>query len=660
MHAEINAQLAFHLTGVKSAEHLQPVESLGLRPALLAGFRDLASLRYDFPLVLLERPKDGEFVRPLSVLVDAALAAVTDERVRAQALRREREIRAGVATEADSLEKLWNIAPPLGVRGQVVDCDALFPTRFVTAAWTAVQAKKASRFHEEADRLVLELANILAADFAGSDEGRSAERLAASLAATEDTFDTRALSNLLAKALPEQRLPAERRRRIGSLLAALKGQRFFPGGEAAARPYSLVFHSCGAALAALRERRAASSGLAQAMAAARLEARGEYVEAVHDLLLHGFADSALDPALLPDCLVCLNARNLKESAEASALAELLSSGLPVKILVQHDDILERSSSFCAQARLVAGMALGLNDVYVLQTSASGLYQARGSLLRGLEYPGAALFNVFSGACGSSALPPYLVAAAAMESRAFPAFSYDPSAKGERCERYSLENNPQPEADWPRYRLDYEDAEHQRASEEVSFTLEDFAACDARYAGCFAAVPRDKLKSELPTLRMVDAANRLQTVLVAELLVRGASRCLDAWHGLQALARRPAPARELSAAADAQPAPAPTPAASTAPTVPVAAAEPAKAAASDAPYIETPRCTTCEECVKINSRMFVYDANKQAFIADAKAGSYRELVEAAETCQVSIIHPGKPFDPNEPGLDELLKRAEAFR
>jgi hypothetical protein len=59
-------------------------------------------------------------------------------------------------------------------------------------------------------------------------------------------------------------------------------------------------------------------------------------------------------------------------------------------------------------------------------------------------------------------------------------------------------------------------------------------------------------------------------------------------------------------------------------------------------------------------MFVYDGNKQAYIADLAAGTYRELVEAAENCQVSIIHPGKPRDPQEPGLEELLARAEAFR
>ena len=58
-------------------------------------------------------------------------------------------------------------------------------------------------------------------------------------------------------------------------------------------------------------------------------------------------------------------------------------------------------------------------------------------------------------------------------------------------------------------------------------------------------------------------------------------------------------------------------------------------------------------------MFAYDANKQAYIANPDAGTYLQLVEAAESCQVSIIHPGKPRNPNEQGLEELLKRAEPF-
>ena len=58
-------------------------------------------------------------------------------------------------------------------------------------------------------------------------------------------------------------------------------------------------------------------------------------------------------------------------------------------------------------------------------------------------------------------------------------------------------------------------------------------------------------------------------------------------------------------------------------------------------------------------MFKYNDDRQAYIADPDAGTYAELVLAAESCQVAIIHPGKPRNPDEPGLDDLTKRAEAF-
>ncbi len=89
----------------------------------------------------------------------------------------------------------------------------------------------------------------------------------------------------------------------------------------------------------------------------------------------------------------------------------------------------------------------------------------------------------------------------------------------------------------------------------------------------------------------------------------------------------------------------------------AEAEPEKTTGE--PYVETPRCTSCDECTQINNMMFGYDANKQASIVNPDAGTYRQLVEAAESCQVSIVHPGKPRNPNEPGLEELIKRAEPF-
>ena len=72
-----------------------------------------------------------------------------------------------------------------------------------------------------------------------------------------------------------------------------------------------------------------------------------------------------------------------------------------------------------------------------------------------------------------------------------------------------------------------------------------------------------------------------------------------------------------------------------------------------------RCTTCNECTQINNRIFVYNDDMQAEIVDPDAGTYREMVEAAESCQVSIIHPGQPRNPDEPNLKDLIARAEPF-
>jgi pyruvate-ferredoxin/flavodoxin oxidoreductase len=78
-----------------------------------------------------------------------------------------------------------------------------------------------------------------------------------------------------------------------------------------------------------------------------------------------------------------------------------------------------------------------------------------------------------------------------------------------------------------------------------------------------------------------------------------------------------------------------------------------------PYIDSARCTTCNECTNINNKLFAYDDKKKAFIKDPKAGTFKQLVTAAERCPVRIIHPGTPLNSKEKGLDKLVKRAEPF-
>jgi pyruvate-ferredoxin/flavodoxin oxidoreductase len=78
-----------------------------------------------------------------------------------------------------------------------------------------------------------------------------------------------------------------------------------------------------------------------------------------------------------------------------------------------------------------------------------------------------------------------------------------------------------------------------------------------------------------------------------------------------------------------------------------------------PHIDSARCTSCNECTNLNAKMFAYNASKQATIKDPRAGTFQQLVLAAERCPVGIIHPGTPLNPKEKDLAKWVKRAEPF-
>jgi hypothetical protein len=729
----LQAHLAFHLTGKRPRGGLAAIDPLDLRPAWFAGYRDLNALRYDFPLVLVQGAEPATAVQSLSGLFDGLFARCADgaetDRLRRHGLRLEREIRTlaaqgsggslthawaeaerRLARQDDRLlqDSLHRLRAALDVDGALVDCNAATAFRLCRHLWQAAHDDKARRFRARLAALHMKLTDILRADLAHSEQGRSAESLAAAFGATQrDAFDFAALSRLLAHAGPKPLIPEARRQRIVRLIALLAAQRFFPAehphGEAL-EPYGFVFDNCAAAIAAHRERLPQAVELAKAMAMAELEVDGAYDEARHDAFFADFAADSLDTDLdlFPDYLVCVRAAAM-QTADTDAILEACSAGLRAKVVVETADILEPSSlaggnlALGWRSKQLARAAMDLNAFYVVQASSACLFRLREAIFRGMAFSGPALFSVYAGSTGHADLPSYLLAAAATESRAFPTFVFDPSAGTDWASRFRLDDNPQVERDWPIQTIAFSDEAHQRQAQSLCFTLVDFVAGDRRYAKHFARVPRAKWTdrmvpageflvrepggpaNEVPYLLMADRNDVLHKVIVDERLIREARRCAEAWRSLQELGgihnshaerllaqerkvwaeqAQQAAVTEAKAPADVTPitaAPAPAAAAAAAAPEP---AEPAKS--SDDPYIETPRCTTCNECTQINGKMFAYDANKQAYIADPDAGTYRQLVEAAESCQVAIIHPGKPRNPNEPGLDELMQRAEAFR
>ena len=713
----------------------------GLRPALFACRRDLTRLRYDFPLVLVEGDAGDGFVRSLSAIVDGVLGELAPrgaqgEALRGPVLKLEQEIRTLTAHGAKgSLLQLWNQAASgllsradptvrealayaldraraaLPVDGMVIDCDGEAPLRLVTHAWAIVQAAKARTFHKRLEALIHKLGEILQADFMKTTGARSPEALRSSVGtAYEAAFDFEMMAKLLAREKINGRLSAARRERIDAALLVLRSQKFFAGRRHREKEdgYDFLFDSSAAALDAFRNRLPEAVKVVKAIAIADLEVENRYRDEAHDRYFDRFDASMLGPddlAMFPTYLVRLR-HGREDPVDTANVLDALASKLPMKFLVQTDDIPCASSLDLAQpsrgagASSVASLALGLGDVYVLQTAGSSLYRLSGSILDGLNGDGPALFSVFTGtARGMSDIPPYLAAAAAEESRAFPAFAHDPAAGPDLASRFSVADNPQACSDWPVHDFSWEDDEHQRVAEELAFTFVDFAACDRRWEGHLEAVAPGERHDDLipaadylalengaatgkvPYILMVDETDMLHRVMVDDRLIRAARRCAGQWRALQEMGginnsharllveqERESWEREREQERAELPArPAPEAAASPPVVDPVAATEPAAPPADaeagevspDEAYIETPRCTTCNECTEINNRMFAYNEDMQAYIADVGAGTYRELVEATESCQVAIIHPGKPRNQNEPGLDELIERAEPF-
>jgi ferredoxin len=727
MDKQLKSQVVFHLTG-RHAEGGSASDAVrSMRPALMAPYRRLDGLRYDFPVVLAA---DGATpVRSLTSMVDTALRAVAPPGVGGEALRRralqiEREIRRlAAAGEGGTLTELWDRAAmtlvpkgdvafltdalkvrgALEVDGPVADCDAALPARFMRHTWSVVQAEKSRRACGRIGNLEIRLGDILRADRARSHAALEQPALQATFGgAHHGLFDFGTMAKLLSSASPRGGLGERRRRRVEEALAVLRAQRFFRREGTEGGTFEFEFATADAALAAFRERLPEVARLLKALQVAELEVGGNYVEDVHDALFAGFDAKSVAPADLeffPDYLVCLEAG---QPGTQGSLAEALSSGVPVKVVVHVSDVIEASGlgqaqfAFGMRGAQLASAALSYDDVFVLQTAASNLLQLRERINADERHPGAALISVYAAPDGGM-LPGYLQAAAAMQSRAFPAFSYDPGAGADLASRFSLENNPQPELDWLVESLQYADPDLQSTREEVAFTFADFALCDPRCADHFEPAPRaawgeGMLTAQewmarpspdatigVPYVLAVDEADLLTRLVVDEALMRPALRCREAWHRLQGLAGihdsraqrllarerqawEAAHQRELAAAAAPTPAvqPAPPPeAAAPAAAAPPPAAEAEPARNPDEAYIETIRCSTCNECTQVNPRMFAYNENKQAYIADLKAGTYKQLVEAAESCQVSIIHPGKPWDPTEPGLEELIERAKPF-
>jgi len=322
---------------------------------------------------------------------------------------------------------------------------------------------------------------------------------------------------------------------------------------------------------------------------------------------------------------------------------------------------------------------------------------------GLNSRRPALFNVYAVCQPEHGVPDdstELRSKMALESRAYPVLRYDPDAGESWEDCIDLVGNPSMDLDWPTYTLNYTDENGEPQAMELPMTFADFAVQEGRFRKHFRVAPRDTWNDSMvpiaefiqlpeeeredryPYIWTVDKKNRLIRVLVAAEIVQSTEERLDFWNvlkGLAGLTRKVDPeaiardvraetARQLASGlmkmlgGDALPqgfdpeATSPgsegTGAADTGATSAGTAFEPA--------WIDQAECTSCDECVNINPKIFEYDENKKAFVKDPRGGPFKDIVRAAEKCTGQCIHPGTPANPAEKDADKLLKRAERFQ
>ncbi len=712
----VQALRLFHHRGLRPEA---ATGSSGLLPPHLAPLGTSASARGEYPICVVE-DEDGAAAKPVSALVDEALAQLSlDDEETQQCEKIVRRLEREIAEMADQgaqedLSGLWGAAATTMIADpDIPESEREVIRRYVSQVHAQIKVDgRVIPFHPTTPLHLLR--RVI--------DRRRQEQTQA----LQDDLEslTAGLTALL-----DEDIEIEREERIAATLETLKTPwpeaSFEAADGAAARQH----------VDAEMQARLAFFG---ALRTARLETGNAYDEDAHDALFAHFAASnltAVECALCPPILLTLDTEHL-DGSDFEQILDLLETSQAVKILLTVDQLHDGSTAeptLSGWRARVAERAMASSRAFVMQATAAQARLLMDGFTEGMVFDGPALFVVYTGAGTETPhLHPYLAAQAALSSRAFPGFVFDPAKGADWAARFRLAENPQPEQAWA-------DLEVPGAEDTAyPFTPAGFLACDGRLDGHFMAAPatikQDALTplaafltidpeergGQIPTITLADENGKKRQIACAQSILRITETTAARWRNLQelggidnshaakavaaekarleeafdqekaALAKQHEAEIEQVSEAVAQKmasniaagllslgeadfeAAVPAPDVAEAPPAEApkkeAVPEPPPAAEAEAedddlsfdePYIDTPECTSCDECINLNAAIFAYDDDEKAYIKDPKGGPYKDIVAAAEACPARIIHPGKPLNPDEPGLEELIKRAEPY-
>jgi pyruvate-ferredoxin/flavodoxin oxidoreductase len=404
------------------------------------------------------------------------------------------------------------------------------------------------------------------------------------------------------------------------------------------------------------------------------------------------------------------------------LSRLMASGKPIKVIIVDTQVYSNTggqactSGFIGQVSDMAQygkvwkgkseprkeiglIAMAHRNTYVLQGTLANTSQMIEGFIDGLMTKRPALFNLYTTCQPEHGVADDLgahQAKLAVESRAYPIFKYNPDNGIKAKEAFDLSGNPALDKIWPTYNLKYLEY-GQEQSMELPMTFADFALTEARFRKHFRKVPRNawndnmmlladflildenEREGKFPYIWAVDRNQKLNRVLVAKPIVESCEERRDFWLMLRDIAgvEIEKPQEEnleekirnevvgniaqglmklaggdgngiLKMAMEK-----PTE------TNGVQANEKPSNGEYMAPWLETDECTSCDECIKLNSNIFAYNDDNKAYIKNPKAGPYEDLVKAAEKCTAGVIHPGLPSEQLAKDMEKWISRGEKY-
>ena len=270
---------------------------------------------------------------------------------------------------------------------------------------------------------------------------------------------------------------------------------------------------------------------------AELELAGEYDPAVHDKAFatfnwKEFTDEEFD--LCPP-IVSMGGDGAMLDIGFQNLSRLLASGKPVRVVVLDTQVYSNTggqactSGFTGQVADMSAygqaqhgkqemrkelglLALAHRGAFVHQSSQASPSHLVAGVIKGLKTRRPAVFNLYTpcpiehGLADNSSRQ---AARLALESRAFPYFTYNPDAGATFAECLDLEANPAFDDLWPLYTLTFKDGDSTKEM-ELPLTTADWAATEGRFKKHFADVPHEKWNDDMVPFHLflqLDVAER---------------------------------------------------------------------------------------------------------------------------------------------------------